>query len=316
MTKISFLFLIKDIIDNEESWNLFFKNVSPDKYNIYIHYKNNVRLHYFDKYKLKRCIDTCWGERSLVDAQNLLLKEGLKDNKTTHFIILSGSCIPLKNFDYIYEYLNPNYSYFERKSPDLKQLKSIVYNFLTKTEIKKSSQWCILNRKHSIFLCDNETIIKYFENNCYPDERVYVTALDKFNMGHEIINGMTTYCNWDLKKAHPIDFKIIQSHFLNYLLESKHLFARKFTNCFVKYKRQKININDFQLYKDFISSNNKDNINNLNEVNIMKTIGFDGISCEYDEILNKNKGNLLHSIQTILEEEEKKYKNLYSCTNY
>ena len=55
---------------------------------------------------------------------------------------------------------------------------------------------------------------------------------------------------------------------------------------------------------------------NLNEINIIKTIGFDGISCEYDEILNKNKGNLLYSIQNILEEEEKKYKMIYSIQNY
>lgn len=316
MKKIGFLFLIKDIIENEDSWKLFFKNVSPDKYNIYIHYKNNVNLHFFEKYKLNHCIETCWGERSLVDAQNLLIKEALKDTKITHFIILSGSCIPLKNFDYIYNYLDPNYSYFDRQSPDLKQLKSIVYDFLSKSEIKKSSQWCILSRKHSIFVCDNETIIKYFENNCYPDERVYITALDKFNMGHEIINDATTYCNWDLRRSHPIDFKIIQSNFLYYLLKSKHLFARKFTNCFVKEKRKKININDFPPYKECILSNSKENIMNLNEINIIKTIGFDGISCEYDEILNKNKGNLLYSIQNILEEEEKKYKMIYSIQNY
>ena len=41
MKKIAFCFLIYDIINHEELWNIFFQNVDTNKYNIYIHYKFN-----------------------------------------------------------------------------------------------------------------------------------------------------------------------------------------------------------------------------------------------------------------------------------
>ena len=90
----------------------FFKNIDKNKYNIYIHYKENKPLKYFEEYKLKETIDTCWGCLSIVQAQNLLLKHALKDDKNQHFIWLSDSCIPLKSFDFIYNFLDINKSYF------------------------------------------------------------------------------------------------------------------------------------------------------------------------------------------------------------
>ena len=49
MKKIAFCFLIYDIINHEELWNIFFKNVDANKYTIYIHYKFNKPLKYFEK---------------------------------------------------------------------------------------------------------------------------------------------------------------------------------------------------------------------------------------------------------------------------
>ena len=144
------MFLIKNEIHNEKIWYNFFLNVSPDKYKIYIHYKNNNDLKYFNKYKLKKCIQTSWGDRSLVDAQNLLIEESLKDDHVTHLILISDTCIPLKNFDYIYNFLDENYSYFNVTDP--KQCfprcnKSI--ELIDKQIINKAAQWCILNKKHA-----------------------------------------------------------------------------------------------------------------------------------------------------------------------
>ena len=44
MKKIAFLFLIYDIINFEDIWNIFFLNVDTNKYNIYIHYKHDKLL--------------------------------------------------------------------------------------------------------------------------------------------------------------------------------------------------------------------------------------------------------------------------------
>lgn len=313
MKKIAFMFLIKKKIMNEDIWENFFSNVSSNKYNIYIHYKNNVKLQYFEKYKLLKCIDTQWGHRSLVDAQNLLIKESLKDIDNTHFILLSENCIPVKNFDFIYNFLDINYSYFDIKNPDIKQLNKEIYKFLNKEEIKKSTQWCILNRKHAEFLYNKEFIIKFFEGNNYPDERVYITALYKFNMEREIINFSTTYCKWIYKSPHPIDYTMIQSKFIYFLLQSPYLFARKFNNCFVKDNRKIYQIGNFQPYITNILSEKN---NNYETIEIIKNIGFKDKTENYTNIINKNKGNILHSIQGIIEKEQDNYKKIYSFKDY
>lgn len=48
--KIVFLFLIYDTIHFEKVWYEFFKNIDPEKYVIYIHYKTQRTLQYFEPY--------------------------------------------------------------------------------------------------------------------------------------------------------------------------------------------------------------------------------------------------------------------------
>ena len=46
-------FLIYDKINNEELWYDFFKKIDKSKYSIYIHYKDNKKLNYFEDHKIK-----------------------------------------------------------------------------------------------------------------------------------------------------------------------------------------------------------------------------------------------------------------------
>ena len=70
--KLAFCFLIYDIINHEELWNIFFNNIDISKYNIYIHYKYNKPLKYFEKYKLNNCIETKYENQTIPLAYNLL----------------------------------------------------------------------------------------------------------------------------------------------------------------------------------------------------------------------------------------------------
>ena len=60
--KIAFCFLIYDEIVHEDIWNNFFKKVDKSRYSIYIHYKNNKKLKFFEDNKLKNCIETGYGD--------------------------------------------------------------------------------------------------------------------------------------------------------------------------------------------------------------------------------------------------------------
>lgn len=240
--KLAFCFLIYDIINHEDLWNTFFTNVDNNKYNIYIHYKTNKQLKYFENYKLKYCIPTQYAHISLVLAQNLLLSEGLKDNENEHFIFLSGSCIPLKSFDYVYNNLNKSYSYFNITpvSQCFPRCNDALH-YIDRKYIHKTSQWCILNKKHAQLMIDKKEYIKWFENNGCPDEHCYITNIFFNGLQNEIITtpnlatGATTFTNWA-----DMDYKYVSNHGLKnysfiaieeivYLLNSKSMFGRKFT---------------------------------------------------------------------------------------
>jgi hypothetical protein len=111
--KIALCFLIYEEIYHEELWYKWLNNIDKNKYNIYIHYKNNKPLKYFDKYKIKEHIETCCGCIGIVLAQNAILREALKDPENQHFVFLSDSCVPFKNFNYVYNYLDISKSYFK-----------------------------------------------------------------------------------------------------------------------------------------------------------------------------------------------------------
>jgi len=241
MKKIAFCFLIYDTINHEDLWFLFFKNVNKDKYNIYIHYKDNKPLKYFEEYKLNNCIETSYGDISLVLAQNLLLEEAIKDNNNEHFIFISNSCVPLKSFNYIYNNLKEDFSYFTlAKQKQCFPRCNNTLNFIHINFIQKASQWCILNRKHTNLMLNNLDYINWFNyKGTIPDEHCYITNIFYNNLEEELVIAkdeleFTTFVNWEGSDYKYVstdelkNYKNISEEELKYLLNSKCLFGRKF----------------------------------------------------------------------------------------
>lgn len=233
MKKIAFCFLILDIIHHEDLWYRYLSNVDRRKYTIYIHYKTDTPLKHFESYKLKNCIETAWGEISLVHAQNLLLEEALKDKKNAHFIFVSGTCIPLSHFDYTYAYLKPNYSYFSNlPQEDSFPRSEQALSYIDKKYIHKCHQWCILNRKHAQIMVEETDYLEWF--NVCPDEHSYITKLYVLSLERELVltlntkNVETTFTNWDKAIGIPKNYDSISEEELNMILKEKHLFGRKF----------------------------------------------------------------------------------------
>ena len=101
--KIAFCFLTIGDINHHEIWYEFFKN-NKDKISIYVHPKHkDLVKSFFKDYIIKENIKTGWGNISLVDATNLLIKNALIDYNNYKIILVSDSCIPIKSFDYIYK---------------------------------------------------------------------------------------------------------------------------------------------------------------------------------------------------------------------
>ena len=245
--KIALCFLIYDKINHEQIWYDYLKNIDPNKYNIYIHYKANKPLRYFNDYKLQNCIETCWGCLSIVLAQNLILKEALKDPLNQHFIWLSGSCMPIKTFNYVYNYLDVNYSYYNMfPNSHIFPRANYALNYIEKKNIKKANMASIINKKHAeLFVNNDDNIKKWFKYVGVPDEHAYISLLYHYNLQNELIltddiaAGAIIFAQWSHMKNYKIfnksikindyTYKYICPEELEYLINSDSLFARKFT---------------------------------------------------------------------------------------
>lgn len=271
MKKIAFCFLIYDVINHEELWNIFFQNVDTNKYTIYIHYKSNKPLKYFEKYKLNNCVETKYADVSLVHAHNLLFKTAYEDG-CDKIISLSQSCIPFKTFDYIYDFLSKdNFGHFNvmPTSQCFPRCDSLI-TYYDKNIINKSSEWFILNRKmcESVVYYDKMKINEEYGTIYAPEEIYFITSIFNNNLQNEIIttpnvaNDATTFTNWEgMDYKYPSNrglknYSSITEEEILYLLNSKCLFGRKFNReCIISLINSK--------YIDFITTKNNENINTI-----------------------------------------------------
>lgn len=263
--KLAFLFLIYDEINQEDLWFDFFKNVDKNKYSIYIHYKVKKPLKYFEQYKIDNCIETKWGDISLARAQLLLYETALQDKQNKKFIILSNSCIPVKNFNYTYNFLMKDEKSYFNEAPldpllyDDKLLKSKY----KQSEVKKASQWFIINRELTELIVAHKSDTQYFESVHAPDEIFFLTTILKYKTKEEAnivlyknIPFATTFTNWynmdyrfpkiNNRFTGPYNYETISEEEMNYILSSNSLFARKFNkNCKVNLT---LGLNNFSIY--------------------------------------------------------------------
>jgi len=260
--KLAFLFLIYDEIDQEELWYNFFKNIDENKYSIYIHYKNNKLLKFFEKFKLKQCINTKYGDISLVRAEKLLLHEALKDKNNYKFINISQSCIPLKSFHYIYNNLTYNDFAILNESPKHQCFPRCdnLLKFLPEEQIHKCSQWRILNKKYAELISTDEEYINYFNNIYAPEEHYFISYIKNKEFTKDLVctpnlaEGATTFINWhdmhyinEFRSKNGLKtYSEISEKELNFLLDSPCLFGRKFTKVC---KVDNIDLNFFLKYK-------------------------------------------------------------------
>jgi hypothetical protein len=267
MKKLAFCFLIYDTINHEELWNIFFKHVDANKYSIYIHYKTNKPLKYFEQYKLTNCIQTKYEDQSIPLAYNVLFRKAYEDEDNYKFLILSGACVPLKSFDHIYNKLtSDHYGYFNicpqsQCFPNCNYLLTVF----DKKYIAKSHNWFILNRKLVNALCfDKDDILnKHYKTVYAPAEYFYYTFIKILDLETEIIttlnsaNEATTFTNWaGMGYKYPVNrslknYSHISQEELLYLLNSTCLFGRKFN-------REAIVSFINKTYLDFISTSSQE----------------------------------------------------------
>ena len=201
--KIAFCFLTIDNLNQNTIWTEFFKG-NEERYSIYFHPKHPDRVDEpYKKCVIQNLIETKWGHTSLVQATLNLFKTAHEDENNKICILVSDSCIPLYNFDYIYNKLINEYncsnilSLKDLNEPERKKRYSVLKNnnpdFLTFQQFKKCSQWCAINRETVKFLIENNYLHYYKNMNC-SDEHYFINLFDKFNISYKTFN--ITFDNW------------------------------------------------------------------------------------------------------------------------
>jgi hypothetical protein len=198
--KIAFCFLTIGNIKQPKLWYKFFKG-HEDKCNIYIHNKNNFvdKQDKFHKFSLKQRVPTRWGHISLVEATLLMFKQAfISDKENTFFILLSDSCIPLYNFDYIYEKISKVNNNIINVIPNRQIGRFSSFRnpqFFEKKTFFKQEQWICLHRITLKMYLDSLYYLNVFGNSFdVPDEHYFINIAYKHKIS--FISQPITFTNW------------------------------------------------------------------------------------------------------------------------
>ncbi|PWA96696.1 core-2/I-branching beta-1,6-N-acetylglucosaminyltransferase family protein [Artemisia annua] len=220
--KIAFMFLSPGSLPLERLWDKFFQG-HEGRFSVYIHASREKPVH-TSRYFLNREIRSDkvdWGKISMVDAEKRLLANALKDPDNQHFVLLSDSCVPLRDFDYVYNYLMyTNISFIDSFS-DPGPYGSGRYSEHMLPEVdkrffRKGAQWFTLKRQHAVIvMADNLYYSKFREYcrpgmekniNCYSDEH-YLPTFFHMHDPNGIANWSVTHVDWSEGKWHPKSYE-------------------------------------------------------------------------------------------------------------
>jgi len=231
MRKIAFCFLTYDNLSQPELWNKIINN-NREKMNIYIHNKNyfvddHLGLHY---YCINNINETRYANISIVRATLELFKTAFLNSENEFFILLSDSCVPLHNFNHIYDEvfkINSNIisDEFNNTMERFDYLNDT--NFFDRNNFLKQSQWMVLNRSTVEFLINNDYTYLFRDDFYAPDEHYFINLLHKFNIHYHKLN--INYSNWcDSNGGRPKTYYHLTNEEINDIKEnSNHFFMRK-----------------------------------------------------------------------------------------
>ncbi|KAL4397614.1 hypothetical protein AHAS_Ahas01G0209500 [Arachis hypogaea] len=219
--KLAFMFLSPGDLPFERLWDKFFQG-HEGKFSVYVHASKTKPVHE-SRYFVDRDIrsdQVVWGKISMVDAERRLLANALQDPDNMHFVLLSDSCVPLYNFDYVYNYLMySNISFVDCfKDPGPHGNGRYSDHMLPEVEVKdfrKGAQWFSMKRQHAIIvMADNLYYSKFRDycqpglegRNCIADEHYLPTFFQIVDPGG-IANWSVTHVDWSERKWHPKSYR-------------------------------------------------------------------------------------------------------------
>ncbi|XP_020090487.1 uncharacterized protein LOC109711718 [Ananas comosus] len=224
--KIAFMFLTPGSLPFERLWEKFFQG-HEDRFTIYVHASREQPVHTSSLFigRNIRSQKVVWGDISMVDAEKRLLANALRDPDNQHFVLLSDSCVPLHNFDYVYSYLmETNISFidcFEDPGPHgTGRYSEHMLPEIEKKDWRKGAQWFSVKRQHALLILADMLYYNKFKlhckpvkgHNCYADEHYLPTFFHMVDPTG-IANWSVTHVDWSEGKWHPKAYRAVDATF-------------------------------------------------------------------------------------------------------
>ncbi|XP_054799333.1 glycosyltransferase BC10-like isoform X2 [Prosopis cineraria] len=192
--KIAFLFLTPGTLPFEKLWHAFFQG-HEGRFSVYVHASKEKPAH-VSRYFVDRDVHSesvAWGRISMVEAEKRLLANALLDPDNQHFVLLSESCIPVRHFEFVYNYLlYTNVSFLDCfVDPGPHGNGRYIEHMLPEVEIRDFRKGSQPNMEGG--------------RNCYADEHYLQTFFHMIDPGG-IANWSVTFVDWSEGKWHPRSF--------------------------------------------------------------------------------------------------------------
>eukprot|EP00271_Cylindrocystis_brebissonii_P020384 TRINITY_DN6724_c0_g1_i1.p1 TRINITY_DN6724_c0_g1~~TRINITY_DN6724_c0_g1_i1.p1 ORF type:complete len:569 (-),score=65.58 TRINITY_DN6724_c0_g1_i1:994-2700(-) len=204
--KVAFLFLAKGPMPFDELWEKFFEGRPRALYSIYIssppgfeYNSHTTNATVFYGRNVRPALAGPEGAPGFaLRAERRLLAMALTDKANEVFVLLSDSCIPLWNFDYVYEYLiSANHSFIASVGTDLRWTSAFEPE-IPLEKWRKGSQWFALLRDHALLVINDSVLFPAFLRGGSFEfmEEHYVQTLISLRDPSRVERRPVTYVEW------------------------------------------------------------------------------------------------------------------------
>ncbi len=237
--RVAFLFLTVGELNHPRVWAEYFAGREA-QVSVLAHTKQAHALPegLLQRSQIPERVETAWGEVSLVQATLAMLRRALSDERNTHFILLSESCVPVKPLAWLERLLRlDGRSRIDWATPEevaaknpekLERISQCPR--LAASQWRFHPQWLLLDREAAA-LSTEDDFTPYFSGSKAADESYFATVLKMkgWSLEEKAVRSGVTFSRWPAGVSrHPVTLDHVTPAFAAELAGSPFLFARKF----------------------------------------------------------------------------------------
>jgi Core-2/I-Branching enzyme len=226
-SRIAFCFLTRGPLPIAPLWHRFFAGAADtSQFSIHVHAAPGFQLNastvdspLFYGRTIEDSVPVEWGQMSVVDAERRLFAAALADPSVGWVVLLSESCVPLRSFSFVREYLLSSDKSFLDSFGDVQgRYSPLMAPQIPATAWRKGTQWAALRREHASAIVADDTVFATmrrhcrtwttpdgrFSTFCAGDEHYKQTLLVLLGKDNETHHRPVAFANWwPIQRSHP-----------------------------------------------------------------------------------------------------------------